>query len=94
MKKVVDILLWIFGVGMALCLLAGGLAAVGYIVALFVGGDLATEMCVFIHKTYFPYVIQFTSVFVGIGLLGMYSGRLKALSLKTDSNQKPDETKE
>lgn len=94
MKKVVDILLWIFGIGMALCLIAGGLAVLGFIVALFVGGDLATEMCLFIHKMYFPYVIQFTSVFVGVGLLGMYLGRLKALSLKADGNQKSGETQE
>lgn len=92
MKRVVDTLLWIFGVGVTACLFAGGVAALGFIVALCVGGDLATEICVFIHKTFFPYVIQFTSVFVGIGLLGMYLGRVKALSLRSKSNNDSDVT--
>lgn len=92
MKKVVDTLLWIFGVGVMVCLFAGGLAFLGFVVALCIGGDIATEMCVFIHKTYFPYVIQFTSIFVGIGLLGMYLGRVKALSLRSASSKGSDAT--
>lgn len=92
MKKAVDTMLWIFGVGVMVCLFAGGLAFLGFGVALCIGGDVATEMCVFIHKTYFPYVIRFTSVFVGIGLLGMYLGRVKALSLRAKSNKGSDTT--
>ena len=92
MKKTADILLWVFGVGVMACLFAGGLAFLGFAVALCVGGDWATELSVFIHKTYFPYVIQFTSVFVGIGLLGMYLRRVKALSLRAKSSSNSDET--
>lgn len=92
MKKAVDTMLWIFGVGVMVCLFAGGLAFLGFGVALCIGGEAATATCVFIHKTYFPYVIRFTSVFVGIGLLGMYLGRVKALSLRAKSNKGFDTT--
>lgn len=82
MKKVSDILLKIFGIGVLLALFAGAISLLGFVVAMFIGGETATAICVFIHKTYFPYVIKFTSVFVGIGLVGMYLSKVKALSLK------------
>ena len=48
---------------------------------MFIGGETATEICIFIHKTYFPWVITFTSVFVGFGLIGMYLNKMKSLSI-------------
>mgnify|MGYP003293973344 CR=1 FL=1 len=81
MKKFSDVLLKIFGVGVTLCLFAGGIAVLGFIVAMFIGGETATEICIFIHKTYFPWVITFTSVFVGFGLIGMYLNKMKSLSI-------------
>lgn len=81
MKKFSDILLKIFSVGIISALFAGALALVGFIVAMFIGGETATEICVFIHKTYFPYVIRFTSVFVAFGLVGMYLSKVKALTV-------------
>ena len=91
MKKVSNILLWIFGIGVTSCLLAGALSLVGFIVAMCIGGTTATEICVFIHKTYFPWIIKFTSIFTGVGLVGMYINKIKALSIsdpskKNDSN--------
>lgn len=88
MKKVSNILLKIFSAGVLLALLAGALTLIGFIVAMCIGGEVATEMCVFIHKTYFPYVIQFTSVFVGIGLVGMYLSKIKALSISEKGEDK------
>lgn len=87
MQKVSKVLLTIFGIGALLTLFAGGLALIGFIVALCIGGETATEMCVFIHKTYFPYVIQACSVSVAIGIAGMYCGKLKALSMKEDKKE-------
>ena len=81
MKKFSDILLKIFSVGVLLILFAGAMTLIGYIVAMFIGGEVATEICVFIHKTFFPYVIRVTSIVVGIGLLGMYLSKMKALSV-------------
>ena len=86
MKKVSKVFLTIFSIGALLTLLAGALAFFGFVAALIIGGETATQICVFIHKTYFPYVIQVCSVAVGFGLIGMYLGKLKSLSMN-DGNQ-------
>lgn len=82
MKKASEILLKVFAVGIILCLFAGFLSLVGYVIALFMGGPEATELCALVFKTYLPWVIRFTTIFVGIGLLGMYLGGKKALTVK------------
>lgn len=88
MKKFADILLKIFAYGIVACLFAGGLSLVGYIVGLIIGGDSATELCAWVFKTYLPWVIKATSIFTGIGLLGMYLSKQKALiaTAKKDQN--------
>ena len=85
MKKASKILLTMFSVGVLLTLLAGGLALLGYVVAMCIGGNVATEICEFIYTTYFKWVIRICSVSVAFGLIGMYLGKAKALSLKTNS---------
>ena len=92
LKKISNIFLTIFAVGVLLAMLAGALAFLGFIVAMFIGGEVATEISVFIHKTYFPWVIKFTSIFVGCGLVGMYLGKKKSLSVGSESNEKSDIT--
>ncbi len=87
MKKIGTILLYIFAIGSIICLMAGAASLVGYIVALCIGGETATNLCVFIHKEYFPIVIRFTSVFCAIGLLGMYFNKISALSISGDSKK-------
>ena len=87
MKKFSDILLKVFSVGVLLILFAGAMTLIGYIVAMFIGGEVATEICVFIHKTFFPCVIRVTSIVVGIGLLGMYLSKMKALSISDTSEE-------
>ena len=84
MKKVSDILLKIFAYGIIACLFAGGLSLVGYLVALIIGGESATALCLWVFKTYLTWVIKATSVFTGFGLLGMYLSRQKALIAKVD----------
>ena len=84
MKKFTDIILTVFAVGVLAALFIGGLTLLGYIVALCIGGEGATAMCVFIHKKLFPWIIRFTSVFVGLGLLGMYLSKVKALTVSQD----------
>lgn len=82
MKKISDIILTIFGIGITLCLFAGSISIIGFIFALIIGGETATEICVFIHKTYFPIVITFSSIFSGLGLIGLYLKKTKALVLE------------
>jgi len=81
MRKFSDICLTIFAAGILLCLFAGGVSALGYIAALIIGGETATALCVWIHKTYFPVVIRTTALMAAIGLLGMYFGKIKAFVL-------------
>lgn len=84
MKKLSDILLKIFAYGIIACLFAGGLSLVGYLVALIIGGESATALCLWVFKTYLPWVIKATSIFTLIGLIGMYLSKQKALVATTE----------
>ena len=86
MKKFSNILLKIFAYGIIVCLFAGGLSLVGYLVGLAIGGAVAADLCALIFKTYLPWVIKFTSIFAGIGLIGMYLSKQRALV--ADNNNK------
>lgn len=84
MKKVIEILLSIFSIGILIALFAGALSFVGYILALCIAGTTATNICTFIFKTYLPYVIIFTSIISGVGLIAMYLSKMKALTIYQD----------
>lgn len=93
MKKVSNILLKLFSVGVLLTLFAGALALVGYIVAMIIGGETATQISLFIYESYFPWVIRICSVSVGLGLIGMYLQKKKALVVNTsDEDEQNDES--
>ena len=81
MKKISNILLTIFSVGILLSLFAGALTLVGFVGAMIIGGETATQICLFIHKTFFPLVIRGTSIFVAFGLAGMYLSKMKGTPL-------------
>lgn len=99
MKKVLDkiaeIIAWIFGYGIMISLFVGGLSFFGYVVALIVGGETATQICNFIYKDVFPILIYATSVLVLLGLLKMYLKGETALSsgkkIKKVSEEKKEE---
>ena len=84
MKKISNILLTIFSVGALLTLFAGALAFLGYVIAMIIGGETATQICSFIYKEYFPVVIRICSICVGCGLIGMYLQKKKALTVVTE----------
>ena len=84
MKKFSEVLLKIFAYGIIVCLFAGGLSLVGYLIGLIIGGESATDLCAWIFKTYLPWVIKATSIFTGIGLIGMYLSKQKALTASAD----------
>lgn len=90
MKKISKGLRAIFSVGALACLFAGALAFLGYMVALFIGGETATMLCVFIYKSYFPWVIRICSISVGFGLIGMYFDKVKALTYSSSKDSKKD----
>lgn len=80
MKKISTTLLTLFAYGIVSCLFAGGLSLVGYLIALLIGGEIATNLCAWVFKTYLPWVIRLSAVFSGFGLLGMYTGKKQALT--------------
>ncbi len=71
-KKISNVLRIIFGYGIMICLFAGGLTFFGYLAALFIGGETATAICVFIYKTIIPYIIKASTILVLLGLVVMY----------------------
>ena len=86
MKKIADVLLTIFSIGIILSLFAGGISLIIYVVAMFIGGETATAICSATFTKYLPWVIKFTSIFTLVGFVGMYFAKVKALTAgKTES---------
>lgn len=85
MKKISNVLLRVFSIGIVICIFAGGASLIGYIVALIIGGETATDICLFTFKSYLPWVIKFTSIFTGCGLVGMYLNNQNALTAKSEN---------
>ena len=85
MKKIADVLLTIFSIGIILSLFAGGISLIVYLVAMFIG-ETATALCSATFTKYLPWVIKFTSIFTLVGFVGMYFAKVKALTAgKTES---------
>ena len=80
LKKISDVCKLIFGYGIMITLFAGGLTFVGYIVALCIGGDVATTICTVIYKNIIPVMIYASSILVLFGLLCMYLAGEMALT--------------
>ncbi len=95
LNKVSEILSWIFGYGMMICLFVGGLSFIAYLVALIVGGDTAVLICDFVYKKLYKYLVYVTSTLVLLGLLKMYlsgqtaltSGRKKKVKVKVEQQE-------
>lgn len=80
LKKISEVCKLIFGYGIMITLFAGGLTFFGYLAALFIGGETATAICVFIYKQIFPIIIYVTTCLILFGLVAMYLGGEKALT--------------
>lgn len=81
-RKIADIIKVIYGYGMFVCLFVGGLSFFGYLAALIIGGDTASQICTFIYKGLYPYLIKISSVMILFGLVKMYLCGEIALSSK------------
>lgn len=79
-KKISKVMKTIFGYGIMLCLFAGGLTFFGYLAALFIGGETAAAICVFIYKTIVPIIIKASTILVLFGLVAMYFAGEMALT--------------
>ena len=87
-KKLSDILKTVFGYGIMLSLFAGGLTFFGYVAALIIGGDVATEICSVIYKDIFPIIIYTAVASVLLGLVAMYLAGEVALTPEKKPAQK------
>ena len=79
-KKISGVCKLIFGYGIMITLFAGGFTFFGYLAAMFIGGETATAICVFIYKQIFPIIIYAANILVLFGLLSMYLGGEMALT--------------
>ena len=87
-KKLSAILRTVFGYGIMLCLFAGGMTFFGYLAALFIGGETATAICVFIYKTIIPVIIRASTILVLVGLVVMYLNGEVALTANKKETKK------
>ena len=79
-KKISDVLKIIFGYGVMISVFVGGLTFFGYVVALIIGGEIATAICAIIYKKIIPVIIYLAVSMVLLGLLAMYLAGEKALT--------------
>lgn len=57
-NKASSILELLIGLSLAVCLFAGGLGFIGYIIAFCIGGQTATEICTWIYENYYGTLIK------------------------------------
>ena len=86
-KKAAAICKTVFGYAILIVLFAGGITSIGYLAALIIGGDIATEICNVIYKRIFPVIIYATSITVLFGLFSMYLGGELALTVGKKKNK-------
>ena len=87
LKKISDVCKLIFGWGIMIVLFAGGLTFFGYMIALIIGGETATNLCTWIYKSFIPVVIYVSTVLILFGLVTMYMAGEKALTPSRKSSQ-------
>lgn len=80
LKKISDVCKLIFGYGIMIVLFAGGLTFFGYVIALIIGGETATNLCTWIYKSFIPVIIYASTILILFGLLTMYMAGEKALT--------------
>ena len=81
-NKISELIQIIFGYGIFICLFVGGLTFFAYLAALIIGGDIATNICTFIYKGFYPHLIRLSSTMILLGFVKMYLCKEVALSSK------------
>jgi hypothetical protein len=94
MKTIAKVLDNVYGWGIMLALLLGGLTFFGYLAAFIIGGESAAAISTFIYKGFFPVVIYAANIIVILGLVSMYLKHEKSLTIETDKKEATDTTQE
>lgn len=76
--KIASVLEWLVGIAFGACLFVGGLGFFGFLVALCIGGDTATEICTWLYKCFYGVLIKIGTVSTLVSFLIIY--------LKGDAN--------
>lgn len=87
LKAIIKILDKIYGWGIFICLFGGGLMFFGFLAAFIIGGETATAISVFIHKTIFKGLIYGGNVIICLGLLNMYLKKQKSLTVNDEHRE-------
>lgn len=87
-QKIIRFIEIVFGYGIVITLFAGGFSALGYIMALFVGGDGAAAICEFIYKKMYPVLVYTSTSLILLGMIKMYIAKDAAFEIKKENKQK------
>ena len=82
-ERLYDILKKLYGITMSIAFWGGLIPLLPFIVAICIGGPSAESISLFLSEQYYPWVIALASIAIIIGLIGMYVGKLEALSTKS-----------
>jgi len=86
--KITPVMTTIFGYGIMVSLLVGGLSFFGYLAAIIIGGETAGTICTFIYKTVYPIIVLLVSCTILLGLIKMYLCGESAFSAKREDREK------
>lgn len=81
-KKIFNILNKIYGILMMVSFFAGFIPFIPFIICVIIGGDIAEKISIFLYKEYYPWVIILGSIAIIVGVIAMYVGKIKGLSIK------------
>lgn len=81
-RKLVSFCKMNFGYGIMLMLFCGVLIFGGYLIAMFLGGDYAKDICEFMYNSVVPVLVRTTTGLVIFGLVIMYLDGEEALTAK------------
>ena len=81
-EKVYEVMNRIYGILMTVAFFAGFLPVIPFIIAIIIGGPAGEALSVFLYKKYYVWVIALASIAVLFGLITMYVGGKKGLSVK------------
>ena len=89
-EKIYKVLNRIYGIMMSVSFFAGIIPIVPFIFAIIIGGDVGEAIAVFLYKQYYPWVIVVGSLAIVLGLISMYFGKQKGLSIKSTGKKKQE----
>lgn len=91
-KKIYNVMNKIYGISMTVAFFGGILPLIPFAIAMIIGGEIGEKIALFLYNDYYPWIIGLASVSIVIGLIAMYIGKQKGLSIKEDD--KTDEKSE